>query len=130
MTCMLPPPTNFNQNSRNLSDVPIIQALYGLYAFWNSALVKFPKNQRHLLGQTCSVYLLDVLEKTLASAQATQISEKIVYLKQASTKLDALKLLIRLTKDCKCISNAQYLQMESKLQEIGRMLGGWIKSIG
>jgi len=104
--------------------------VYGLYAFWNDILVKFPKTQRHLLGQTCAEYLLDILEKTLASAQATQISEKIVCLKQTSTKLDALKLLIRLTKDCKCISNAQYLQMESKLQEIGRMLGGWIKSIG
>lgn len=127
---MLPPRRNFNQTSHNPSDIPIIQAIYGLYAFWNDILVKFPKTQRHLLGQTCAEYLLDILEKTLASAQTINASEKTLILQQASTKLYALKLLTRLTKDCKCISNAQYLQMESKLQEIGRMLGGWMKSLG
>lgn len=127
---MLPPPRpNFNQPSKNPSDIPIVQTVYGTYAFWNEVLLKFPKSQKHLLGQTCSAYLLEILEKTLASAQAAQAPEKIFHLHHASTKLDALKLLVRLAKDCKCVSNAQYLQMESKLQEIGRMLGGWMKSL-
>jgi hypothetical protein len=125
-----PPRQNFNQISRNPNDIPIVQAVYGAYAFWNEVLLKFPKIQRHFLGQTCSAYLLEILEKILASAQTIHISEKMTPLRQASAKLDTLKLLIRLAKDCKCISNTQYLHMESKLQEIGRMIGGWIKSLG
>jgi hypothetical protein len=66
----------------------------------------------------------------LSAAQATVISEKVGFLKQASVKQDALKLLVRLSKDTGCLTNNQYLQMESKLQETGRMLGGWIKSLG
>ncbi|MBP9864634.1 four helix bundle protein [Patescibacteria group bacterium] len=82
-----------------------------------------------MLGTKCAEYLLQILEQTLAAAQASEGKEKAVSLRQASVKLDTLKLLIRLCKNYKCISNSSYLQMESQLQEIGRMLGGWSKSI-
>jgi hypothetical protein len=125
---ILPPPQGGRQ--RSPLDIPIVQALYATYAYWNDVLLKFPKSQRYALGQTCSQYLLGVLEHVLSAAQTVAISEKIAHLKQASVKQDALKLLIRLCKDTSCMTNSQYLQMESKLQETGRMLGGWIKSLG
>ena len=130
---MLPPPRpDFNQKqapSRNPGEVPIVRSVYIAYAFWNEVLNKFPKTQRYQLGTTCSEYLLEILELTLAAAQTTEAKEKVVSLKQASVKLDTLKLLIRLSKNCICISNTSYLQMESQLQEIGKMLGGWSKSL-
>ncbi len=106
-----------------------MRSIYVAYAFWNDVLNKFPKAQRYLLGIKCAEYLLGVLELILAAAQTIEAKEKSTNLRRASVKLDALKLLVRLCKDCKCVSNASYLQMESKLQEIGRMLGGWLKSI-
>ncbi|MSR85212.1 four helix bundle protein [Candidatus Uhrbacteria bacterium] len=125
-----PPPAKINySHSRNPCDVPIVRSIYIAYAFWNEVLNKFPKTQRHLLGTKCAEYLLQILELTLATAQASEGKEKAVSLRQASVKLDTLKLLIRLCKNCKCVSNSTYLQMESQLQEIGRMLGGWSKSV-
>ncbi len=109
--------------------MPIVRSIYVAYAFWNEVLNKFPKTQRHVLGTKCAEYLLEILELTLAAAQASEGKEKSVSLRQASVKLDTLKLLIRLCKNCKCVSNSAYLQMESQLQEIGRMLGGWSKSV-
>lgn len=103
--------------------------MYVAYAFWNEVLNKFPKTQRHVLGTKCAEYLLQILELTLASAHTGEAKEKATSLRQASVKLDTLKLLIRLCKNCKCISNSSYLQMESQLQEVGRMLGGWLKSV-
>ena len=127
---MLPPPNKINNaNSRNPGDVPIVRSIYVAYAFWNEVLNKFPKTQRHVLGTKCAEYLLQILELTLSAAQASEGKDKAVSLRQASVKLDTLKLLIRLCKNCKCISNSSYLQMESQLQEIGRMLGGWSKSV-
>lgn len=38
-------------------------------------------------------------------------------------------MLIRLAKDVQALDNKKYLQLEQALQEIGRMLGGWRKSI-
>ncbi len=128
---MLPPPPQGinNANSRNPADVPIVRSIYIAYAFWNEALNKFPKTQRHLLGVKCAEYILEILELALAAAHASEAREKSTNLRQASIKLDTLKLLVRLCKNCKCISNSAYLQMESQLQEIGRMLGGWSKSV-
>lgn len=127
---LTPPLTDFNRSaSRNPADVPIIRSLYITYAFWSEVLNKFPKTQRHTLGTKCAEYLLHILELTLAAAQTNDGKEKAMNLRQASIKLDMLKLLIRLCKNCNCISNASYLQMESQLQEIGRMLGGWSKSV-
>ncbi len=122
---MLPPPTG----SRNPGDVPIIRSLYVAYAFWNEILNKFPKTQRYSLGTKCSEYLLTIIELILTAAQTSGPQDKLTSLKQASIKLDSLKLLVRLCKNCKCISNNAYLQMESQTQEIGKMLGGWMRSI-
>jgi len=124
-----PPRESNNTNSRNPGDVPIVRSIYVAYAFWNEVLNKFPKTQRHVLGTKCAEYLLQILELALAVAQASEGKEKAISLRQASVKLDTLKLLIRLCKNCKCVSNSAYLQMESQLQEVGRMLGGWSKSV-
>jgi len=124
------PPTEFNQpRSKNPGDVPLIRSLCIAYAFWNEILNKFPKAQRYALGTKCSEYLLAIIEFVLAAAQNSEAKEKMADLKQASVKLDTFKLLVRLCKNCKCISNNAYLQMESQMQEIGRMLGGWMRSI-
>ena len=57
-------------------------------------------------------------------------TEKSMKLREASAKIDVLKLLVRLSKDGKALSNGQYLDVESRLHETGKMLGGWIKSLG
>ena len=45
-----------------------------------------------------------------------------------SSKLNFLRVFIRLMSDVKAIDNKKYLSLESNVDEIGRMLGGWIKS--
>ena len=39
-----------------------------------------------------------------------------------------LKIFIRLLKDVDAIKNKDYLLMQTQIQEIGKMLGGWIKA--
>jgi len=48
-------------------------------------------------------------------------------LERASVKVDLLKLLLRLAKDTQSLKITAYLDLESDLQEIGKMLGGWLK---
>ncbi len=55
--------------------------------------------------------------------------QKRAQLTIASAKLDVLRLLIRLAKDCKCLTNEAYLDLESQLNDIGKMIGGWLKSL-
>lgn len=55
-------------------------------------------------------------------------ANKQTALQQISTKLDLLKILLRLSKDSQALTDKKYLELQAILQEIGRMLGGWIKS--
>ncbi len=131
---MVPFPPRLNGEERRLlrggpGDIPIVHTLYDAYVLWSEVMEKFPKPQRYTLGETCSRYLLATLELLLGAATTSNIVEKSARLKDASAKVDTAKLLVRLCKDCKCITNVQYLQVESKLIDTGKMLGGWMKSL-
>lgn len=86
-------------------DIPLVHTLYDTYARLHALLIKFPKSQRYTLGQTCSAYLLNVLEHILAAGGTSQQHIKRERLSEASAKLDTLRLLIRLAKDCGCLPN-------------------------
>ena len=66
--------------------------------------------------------MLELLFSVPISSDKTEVLQKI------SIKLDLIKVLLRLGKDTQAIENNNYLALESILQEIGRMLGGWIRS--
>jgi len=106
-------------------DIPIFQKVYDLYKELYLAQMKFPKVHKHTLGQRLDNTTLDLFELLILASRRQ--SERSILLDKANAKLDSLKLLLRLAKDVKCINNNKYLQLESNLQEIGKMLGGWIK---
>ncbi|HCC83415.1 TPA: hypothetical protein DEP96_01035 [Candidatus Uhrbacteria bacterium] len=110
-------------------DIPLVHTLYDIYVLWNTVITKFPKTQRYTLGETCSRYLLDVLELVLAASSTNNLVTKTDKLKLASPKIDTLKLLIRLCKDCDCLTNQQYLKTESMILETGKQLGAWLRDI-
>lgn len=107
--------------------LPIFAKTYELYKIFYEYLLTFPKKDRYTLGQKCEIRLLNLLESIIVSGNLSK-QEKFPFLKQASLNLDILKILFRLGKDLKVIDNKKYLVLETHLQEIGRMLGGWIKT--
>jgi hypothetical protein len=70
-----------------------------------------------------------MLRLALRAAGTSKPAEKAINLKEASVRLDSLRLLLNLCKDCRCISNQTYQQLDAHTSEIGRMLGGWLKSV-
>jgi hypothetical protein len=53
---------------------------------------------------------------------------KLDTLQTMSVKVDLLKVLLRLAKDTQAITSGRYLVLQEMLQEIGKMLGGWIRT--
>ncbi len=91
---------------------------------------KFPKSEKYTLGQTTESSILKMLEEILlAGGSNIGSSPKKEKLILASNKLDLIKILIRLAYDIKAIDQKGYITLEEMLQEIGKMLGGWIRSI-
>ena len=133
-TFMSPPPDGIVKNKTQFKlpgqfqNVPIIVSIYQLYGSFHEILITFPKSERYSLGTSCQAEMLTILKLCLKSASISDSHKKTEYLHEASANLDTLRLLLCLCKDCKCISNQPYQLLDSKLSEIGRMLGGWLKS--
>lgn len=80
------------------------------------------------MGEKIQKTTLDLLELLIAASYLTG-NKKVSALNQAAVKLDLLKILVRLSEEIKAIPSKQYISLQSNLQEIGKMLGGWIRSI-
>jgi len=105
-------------------NLAIFEKTYELILWLYPTVNKFPKSQRFVLGQQIENTVLEILKGII---EANQERNKVPYLKQISVNLDKLRILIRLSKDLKFISIRQYQFAAEKINEIGKMLGGWIK---
>lgn len=114
------------QNNQFNLDIPIFKKSYDFLKEFYIFQLDFPKKDRYTIGQRCENYLLDILEGIIVAAQSK--NNKLATLERTSAKLDLLKVFIRLASDLEILSDKRYIVCQSYLQEIGRMLGGWIKS--
>lgn len=88
----------------------------------------FPKDSRYTLGNKIDSLFLELLENTIRAGYSDK-TEKQIFLKRASVKLDLLKFFLQVAWEIKSLENKKYIKLSEKLNEIGKMLGGWIKSI-
>jgi four helix bundle protein len=109
------------------TEAPILQKSTDLYKELYEYLKTFPKKDQYLLGKRCEEAMLDFIENILFAASASR-EMKLRALQGANAKFDLLKVLLRLAREFKMIDNKKYLSLETRIQEIGRMLGGWIKA--
>ena len=68
--------------------------------------------------------IIEVLENIV---QANETQDKLPILKELSAFLERLRILIRLSKDLTYMDFRRYERLSLNVDEIGRMLGGWIK---
>jgi len=108
-------------------DIPIFKITYNLYNEFYGLRNNVPRQDRFALWQRCENLILEILEYILDASQLSKI-EKLPVLKKASTKLNLLRVFLRLCKDTKVLDHKKYIRLEQDVDEIGRMLGGWIKS--
>ena len=88
----------------------------------------FPKVERFGIGNKIDQTFLDVLELTFCLTYLSP-EHKIPMLNKAITKLDIVKFLTQLAWENKLIPLEKYSDFLSRLEEIGRQLGGWKKGL-
>ena len=115
----MPPPNHFN--------VPILHKITGLYKLFHKCLILFPKHEKYTLGQKIENTILETLELILLAAYSSIYKKEI--LRKANNKIDFLKYLIRIAHEINLIKLKHYVMLEQIIIEIGKMLGGWRKSV-
>jgi len=108
--------------------LPILHRVYELYKLFYQYSQHIPQKDRYCIGQKCEKIILDILELILETIQSPR-NKKLELLNKTSIKLNILRITIRLAKDVKAIDFKKYLTLQEKINEIGKMLGGWIKSL-
>ena len=113
---------------RSPSNVALFHHLYDFLCLWHRYSKTFPKSDRHTIGQKVFSELLDLLTAIMKAEYLPKETKKTV-LRQAAPALDRVKILIRLCLSCEIIPEWDYATLETQLQDIGKQLGGWIRSL-
>ena len=88
---------------------------------------RFPRNHRFVLGERIERNLYDLLE-TLIRARYTRNRQTL--LEQANLVLEILRFQVPLAKDLQCWKVQSYGFAARAIDEIGNLVGGWLKSGG
>lgn len=106
-------------------DYPVIVKTYNLTLWYIKKLNSLPKNHRYTLGEKIQNTLLNLL---LILSDTIYSKEKKPLLQKANKEIEKLRLLTRLLKDLAIISTDNFRFIVSSINEIGQMVGGWMKS--
>ena len=98
----------------------------GLYVLIYSTEKQIPKRDRFGIFLKIENVCLELFENTIA-ATFQQKYLKEGFLKNARTKIEVLKHLIRTSYELKIIHDEKYFQISSEIVEISKMINGWIK---
>ncbi len=111
----------------NEIDIPILKKSYDLYKQFHEHRKTVSKSDRYGIYERSENILIDILE-LLLEAGYSKSSNKAPLLEKASVKLNILRFFIRLMKDTRTLDLKKYTALQAVIDEIGRMLGGWIRS--
>jgi hypothetical protein len=105
----------------------VIKKTYDLILWSCHHTGRFPRSHRFVLGERIERNLYDLLE-TLIKARYTRNRQAL--LEQANLTLEILRFQMRLTKDLQCLKTNSYAFAARAVDEIGRPVGGWLRSGG
>lgn len=109
-----------------MKESPIFTRTYDLIRWLIPVTVKFPRQQRFVLAQALQKTALELQEKLIEASFADQPRQ---VLQQADVTLTKLRFYLRLCRDLQLLSMGQYEHVARMVAEIGRLLGGWIKTV-
>jgi hypothetical protein len=105
----------------------IFQKIYDFLLWLYPLINKIPKSHRLVLGRGIEEIGLNLLLLSIEANKIRDDTRRVVQLK-ISEELDKIRILIRLTKDLRFMSISQYQYAAEKVNEIGRILNGWMNS--
>ena len=104
--------------------LPLLQCVKTVYILWYSYYQILPKVHRHSLGQKIDELFVEIIE-TISVATFLSKEEKIPWVRLAIRKADTVRLLLMVLWETKSIDDKKYIALSVKMDEIGKMLGGW-----
>ena len=110
---------------KQVEELIVITKTYDFILWSCNHTGKFPRNHRFVLGEKIERNLYSLLEILI---QAKYAKERRSLLEQANLTLEILRFQIRLAKDLQCLKVESYGFAAKAIDDIGKLVGGWLKS--
>ncbi len=110
-----------------MEELKILQKTYDMIKYGNQCLLQFPRAERYALAAEIKQCMYKILRLII---QANKQRNKRQLQIEIDTELDVLRTFIRLAADKQTayLPLRKYEIWSKQLNEIGRMLGGWMKA--
>lgn len=102
-----------------------VQSCHELLLWLIPQLDKFPRARRFTLGERLEAGLLEVLELLVEAAYQRN---KEAALRRANVRLEVVRHLWRLAHELKVSAIRQYEHGAALIDDLGRQIGGWLRS--
>ena len=111
-----------------MDTLPIINRTYEAYKSIFDINNRLEKRHRYSLGASLENSVLELMEYLIMAKNAPK-PLKAAYLIKAGAQQETAILKLRLVLDLELANETKVFQTQAKLAEVGRMLGGWLKSL-
>ncbi|MBL8879845.1 MAG: diversity-generating retroelement protein Avd [Phycisphaerales bacterium] len=111
---------------KKTNSLPVIDRTFDLIKWYSAHVAKFPRSHRYSLGQRIEAKLYDILEG-LVEAEYAEGAAKTAPLTAVNFRLEILRFLTRLSHELAVLPGKSHEFASREINEIGRMVGGWIK---
>ncbi|MFZ4535244.1 diversity-generating retroelement protein Avd [Propionivibrio sp.] len=115
------------ERDHSRSTGPALEKWYQFLRWLVPTVEKFPKAQKFTLGDRIQSGALDVLERLIEATYSRQAAPILV---QANLGLEKLRFLFRLSADLHLLDLRRYEFAARAIDEVGRLVGGWLKAQG
>ena len=112
-----------------MNNETILLKAYELLRFLLPVLKQFPRDQKFLLGDRIQNLASGVLELLIEAYYLPPGERKKENLHQVNIKLETLRYYVRLCYDQGYYSSLKMKEINERINEVGRMTGGWLKAL-
>jgi len=111
-----------------MDTLPIINRTYDLYKQVVDISENLNKRWRFSLGKSVEDTVLDLLSELIMAKNAPK-PLKAGYLIRACAHQETCMLKLRLCLELKLVNETKIFQTQATVEEVGRQIGGWLKSV-
>ncbi len=104
----------------------VIDRTYELLKWFLGRLEKFPRSHRYGLGQRIEGRLYGIFEGLIRARYAGSPA-KTEHLNAINLDLETLRMLTRLAHELRMLPHKSHEYAMREMNDIGRMVGGWLK---
>jgi hypothetical protein len=106
-------------------ELKVIQKAYDLCVYLVPMVNRFPRDFKFTLGDRITNAAVDVLEDLIAARYTRDRAE---ILRRTNLRIERLRHLLRLSGDFGILGGSSVEHSAKSLDEVGRLVGGWLKA--